>query len=71
MQGLADGYFVLPYTVGNYLARAGKTRRRPTTHSGVTAVTQEVEEPRQRLIERGQKGSSDAGLLPPQSSARS
>jgi len=23
MQGLADGYFVLPYTVGNYLARAG------------------------------------------------
>jgi succinate dehydrogenase / fumarate reductase flavoprotein subunit len=23
MQGLADGYFVLPYTVGDYLARAG------------------------------------------------
>jgi succinate dehydrogenase / fumarate reductase flavoprotein subunit len=23
MQGLADGYFVLPYTVGNYLARTG------------------------------------------------
>ena len=20
MQGLADGYFVLPYTIGNYLA---------------------------------------------------
>ncbi|MCB9523512.1 MAG: fumarate reductase/succinate dehydrogenase flavoprotein subunit [Myxococcales bacterium] len=24
MQGLADGYFVLPYTIGNYLARAGR-----------------------------------------------
>ena len=23
MQGLADGYFVLPYTMGNYLAKAG------------------------------------------------
>ncbi len=23
MQGLADGYFILPYTIGNYLARAG------------------------------------------------
>ena len=23
MQGLADGYFVLPYTVGNYLAEQG------------------------------------------------
>lgn len=23
MQGLADGYFILPYTLGNYLARAG------------------------------------------------
>ncbi len=24
MQGLADGYFILPYTIGDYLARAGK-----------------------------------------------
>ncbi len=23
MQGLADGYFILPYTIGNYLARTG------------------------------------------------
>ena len=21
MQGLADGYFIIPYTIGNYLAR--------------------------------------------------
>jgi succinate dehydrogenase / fumarate reductase flavoprotein subunit len=26
MQGLADGYFVLPYTIGNYLAPARGTR---------------------------------------------
>ena len=36
MQGLADGYFVLPYTVPNYLAgharRAGRAHRRPGVH---------------------------------------
>ena len=26
MQGLADGYFILPYTVGDYLARGGLAR---------------------------------------------
>jgi succinate dehydrogenase / fumarate reductase flavoprotein subunit len=32
MQGLADGYFVIPYTIGNYLAaQAGK--RLPTDHA--------------------------------------
>ena len=31
MQGLADGYFVLPYTIGNYLAgQARRAGRRPT-----------------------------------------
>ena len=38
MQGLADGYFVLPYTIGDYLApllgsRAGADRR-PRVHGG-------------------------------------
>ena len=28
MQGLADGYFVLPYTIGNYLATVRGTARR-------------------------------------------
>ena len=33
MQGLADGYFVLPYTIGNYLAAAARHEAgaRPTT----------------------------------------
>ena len=32
MQGLADGYFVIPYTIGNYLAsHEARSGRRPTT----------------------------------------
>src|SRR5438132_12669396 len=32
MQGLADGYFVLPYTLPNYLA--GQIGKRPSTDHG-------------------------------------
>jgi len=32
MQGLADGYFVIPYTLGNYLADDIRTASIPTTH---------------------------------------
>ena len=32
MQGLADGYFVIPYTLGNYLADDISTKAIPTTH---------------------------------------
>src|SRR5204863_9783918 len=32
MQGLADGYFVIPYTVGNYLADEIRTNSIPTDH---------------------------------------
>ncbi len=32
MQGLADGYFVIPYTVGNYLADEIRTPSIPTDH---------------------------------------
>ena len=32
MQGLADGYFIIPYTIGNYLASSKPgARSRPTT----------------------------------------
>ena len=35
MQGLADGYFVIPYTIGNYLATslAAEGRHRPSRRS--------------------------------------
>ena len=32
MQGLADGYFVIPYTIGNYLADEISTKPIPLTH---------------------------------------
>jgi len=32
MQGLADGYFVIPYTLGNYLANEIRTAAIPITH---------------------------------------
>ena len=32
MQGLADGYFVIPYTLGNFLADEIRTPAIPTTH---------------------------------------
>jgi len=32
MQGLADGYFVIPYTIGNYLSQDIRTASIPTSH---------------------------------------
>ncbi len=32
MQGLADGYFVIPYTIGNYLSDEIRTKEIPTDH---------------------------------------
>ena len=34
MQGLADGYFIIPYTIGNYLA-GNKLDKVDTSHAGV------------------------------------
>jgi succinate dehydrogenase / fumarate reductase, flavoprotein subunit len=44
MQGLADGYFVLPVTLGDYLARSGReltgvSPDHPAVHEAVFAVT--------------------------------
>ena len=41
MQGLADGYFVLPYTIGNYLAGL-PYEPIPTTHSAFLEAEEEV-----------------------------
>jgi succinate dehydrogenase / fumarate reductase flavoprotein subunit len=45
MQGLADGYFVLPYTIGDYLASDIKTGKIPTN-------TPEFEEAEKAIKER-------------------
>lgn len=42
MQGLADGYFVIPYTIGNYLADEIRTKPIPTTHPEFEKAEQEV-----------------------------
>ena len=43
MQGLADGYFVLPYTIGDYLSRHMGEGPLPTDHQAFAAVEAEVE----------------------------
>ena len=42
MQGLADGYFVIPYTIGNYLAKEIATKSIPTNHPAFEAAEKEV-----------------------------
>ncbi|MDP3911177.1 MAG: fumarate reductase/succinate dehydrogenase flavoprotein subunit [Gemmatimonadales bacterium] len=41
MQGLADGYFILPYTIGNYLAQT-KPAEVPAEHTAFRSVQAEV-----------------------------
>jgi succinate dehydrogenase / fumarate reductase, flavoprotein subunit len=42
MQGLADGYFVIPYTVGNYLADEIRVNAIETTHPAFEEAEKEV-----------------------------
>ena len=42
MQGLADGYFVIPYTLGNYLADDISTKSIPTSHPAFEIAEKEV-----------------------------
>lgn len=42
MQGLADGYFVIPYTIGNFLADEIRTASIPTNHPAFEAAEKAV-----------------------------
>jgi len=42
MQGLADGYFAIPYTIGNFLADEIRTAAIPTTHEAFVKTQNEV-----------------------------
>ncbi|WAC11181.1 fumarate reductase/succinate dehydrogenase flavoprotein subunit [Dyadobacter pollutisoli] len=44
MQGLADGYFVIPYTIGSYLASEIRTGKISTDHEAFVKTEQEVKE---------------------------
>ncbi|MCA1669230.1 MAG: fumarate reductase/succinate dehydrogenase flavoprotein subunit [Thermomicrobia bacterium] len=49
MQGLADGYFILPYTIGDYLATA-KLPKADTTHPAFAESAAEVNARGKRLL---------------------
>ncbi len=50
MQGLADGYFVLPYTIGDYLSKHMGEGPLPTGHAAFQAVETEVADRVQSLL---------------------
>jgi succinate dehydrogenase / fumarate reductase flavoprotein subunit len=50
MQGLADGYFVIPYTLGNYLADDIRTSSIPTDHPAFETAEKEVTDRLNRLM---------------------
>jgi succinate dehydrogenase / fumarate reductase flavoprotein subunit len=50
MQGLADGYFVIPYTIGNFLADEIRTTNIPTTHPAFEETEKAVAERLNKLI---------------------
>jgi succinate dehydrogenase / fumarate reductase flavoprotein subunit len=49
MQGLADGYFILPYTIGDYLAQA-KLPKVDASHTAFRSVATEAREKIDRLL---------------------
>lgn len=50
MQGLADGYFVLPYTIGDYLSHDIRTGKIPTDSPEFNAAEKEVKDRLEKLI---------------------
>ena len=56
MQGLADGYFILPYTIGNYFA-SSKTPRPAATHAEFKKVEEAVRSLTKRLLATNGKRS--------------
>ncbi|MDE3249823.1 MAG: fumarate reductase/succinate dehydrogenase flavoprotein subunit, partial [Bacteroidota bacterium] len=50
MQGLADGYFVIPYTIGNYLADEIRTASIPTDHPAFAETEKAVSDRIQQLM---------------------
>jgi succinate dehydrogenase / fumarate reductase flavoprotein subunit len=62
MQGLSDGYFVLPYSLADYIARAGKTDNQTKDKNfseAETALKAKIE----KLMKVGAKGTQTPDLL--------
>ena len=60
MQGLADGYFVIPYTIGQYFATA-KPKRLPVDHADFARTRTDVQERVGKLL--GVKGKQSAAIF--------
>ncbi|WP_337042103.1 fumarate reductase/succinate dehydrogenase flavoprotein subunit [Emticicia sp. 17c] len=50
MQGLADGYFVIPYTIGSYLSGEIRTKAIPTDHPAFVEAENAVRERINKLL---------------------
>ncbi len=50
MQGLADGYFVIPYTIGAYLSKEISTKAVPTDHEAFVEAENRVKEQINKLF---------------------
>ncbi len=59
MQGLSDGYFVIPYTIGNYLAPLLGTRPLDTRHEAFAAAEARVNEQTRQWLSIGGTRSVD------------
>ncbi|MEA2625265.1 MAG: succinate dehydrogenase / fumarate reductase, flavoprotein subunit [Candidatus Binatota bacterium] len=59
MQGLADGYFVIPYTIGHYLAGTN-IQKIDERHPEVRKVEEDVRERVRRLVSANGKRSPDS-----------
>ena len=59
MQGLADGYFILPYTIGDYLAQV-KLDQLDTAHPAFRRTQAEVSDRVNKLVAAGGRKSVDA-----------
>ncbi len=59
MQGLADGYFVLPYTIGDYLSKDIRTGKIPTNSPEFDAAEAKVKEQLSKLIDNNGTKSVD------------
>ncbi|MEK7775270.1 MAG: fumarate reductase/succinate dehydrogenase flavoprotein subunit [Candidatus Zixiibacteriota bacterium] len=49
MQGLADGYFIIPYTIGDYFARTG-AKKPSTDHAEFKKVESEINDKTNRML---------------------
>ncbi|RZS99076.1 fumarate reductase/succinate dehydrogenase flavoprotein subunit [Aquimarina brevivitae] len=59
MQGLADGYFVLPYTIGDYLSQDIRTGKIPTDSPEFDQAEKDVKERLEKLLNGSGKHSVD------------